>query len=232
MPRNRKREIGKSQTIAIETDESDNDLPCLSSLPKVQCTNDLRDVDRNDSGSGTFIFDNSEDVISVNGSVLADDDDIHNALSISNDESDSSGNNENNAITEHTSTYYPSSISSPSDLDSGSERSECSELSLHDPLTLDDLETFAEEEEDKINDTIDPENDDYMNLLNLITNEWVLTEIDHNVSKVCSDKFWSIALKWMHRLSLSREKQKIKRKTPHKFVKNCMMKNVPKSISK
>lgn len=56
--------------------------------------------------------------------------------------------------------------------------------------------------------------DDFNTILNELSNQWIEAEINHHVSKACSDEFWKIAHQWFFRLMTCKQKQKIKRKVP------------------
>ena len=56
--------------------------------------------------------------------------------------------------------------------------------------------------------------DDYYTILEYLAQQWILTEIDHQVSKVAANAFWLLAKTWFKKLFHAKEMQKIKRKTP------------------
>ena len=56
--------------------------------------------------------------------------------------------------------------------------------------------------------------DDFNTLLADLSRQWLNTELNHHVSKECSDRFWSLGMQFFHRLFVAKQKQKIKRKVP------------------
>ena len=83
----------------------------------------------------------------------------------------------------------------------------------------DQAPNIVEEEvppEDTDDDDIEifEEVDDYSNLLQHLSREWLKVELKHRVSKVASNSLWDIARAWFYRLFKAKEMQKIKRKPP------------------
>ena len=105
------------------------------------------------------------------------------------------------------------------DLDDGVvEMHEASDMSENESLLNDPRRIESEAESDDGSENGFPLKDiavdDYNTILEELTRQWLLIEIDQNVSKACSDSFWNLAQKWFPRLQACKEKQRIKRKTP------------------
>lgn len=72
------------------------------------------------------------------------------------------------------------------------------------------------EEDGRLPDNIEiPEDEmDYQTLLETLKRKWMDTELEHTVSKVASNLFWSVAFKYIPKLLHVRELQRVKRKIP------------------
>ena len=98
-------------------------------------------------------------------------------------------------------------------------------------------EEVVEEEEDHelLEDEFDLENDDvqyedYRNILKDLSEDWISAEIDHRVSKVASNVFWSLAKDYFYRLYSVKFQQGITRKVPNfeHIRRQLYKKKVPK----
>ena len=78
-----------------------------------------------------------------------------------------------------------------------------------------DDEAF-EDNRDELNnsDMVFEEVDDYKTIFNYLCKEWLNIEVDHRVSKVASEAFWSLAKTWFHLMFKAKEIEKNNRKTP------------------
>ena len=190
MPRERKRKYHRIP-VPLNSD-SDVDLPYLESLPKIRAP--VSDESDN-AVDGTQDSDPHENV--TEGFVQND-----NILVDSESEVRRSESEEDSTEEDDLSSNYPNS----------------SCQSIFSSFLSSQENDYAEEEQEQDLDldlnNFDHDSDDYLTILKKLSDEWLVNEIDHTVSHVCSDKFWSIALKWMHRLFVCKEKQKIKRKIP------------------
>lgn len=92
---------------------------------------------------------------------------------------------------------------------------------------LDDGEDDGLSEESEDEEFI--EMDDYKTILDFLSKEWIKIELTHQVSKVASNAFWSMAKNWFPRLFHAKEMQNIHRKTPNfAHIRRKMYKeNVP-----
>ena len=93
-------------------------------------------------------------------------------------------------------------------------------------LFYEDGEEEEVEEEEVDVDTVDKDSFSY--ILNQFSEEWIVNETDHNVSKRASSAFWSSATKWMIPLSSAFMKEK-KKKFPQlpNIRKKLVKQNVP-----
>ena len=71
---------------------------------------------------------------------------------------------------------------------------------------------------------------DFYSILEEYKSQWMMTELDHTVSKVATNCFWKLALKFMPKLLRAKEIQKIKRKIPKfkQIRENMYEKKTPK----
>lgn len=80
-------------------------------------------------------------------------------------------------------------------------------------------------------DFSDPEpvdRDDYFELLKELSKDWLMVEIDHNVSKTATDCFWELACKKMHQLMDTKKRNGVKRKTPQfQQIRKILNEKVP-----
>ena len=79
-------------------------------------------------------------------------------------------------------------------------------------LAIDNDRSESEVESDVSIDNFDPDTQDYNTILTKLKRDWLFTELDHKVSKSCSDAFWKLALKMIPPLYESKKCQKISRK--------------------
>ena len=104
--------------------------------------------------------------------------------------------------------------------------------SIHpaDQSELSDFEFPLEPEEDTI---IDPETGqeekDYYKLLKDVSKDWLLIEINHDVSKTATDAFWQLATKKLPELFEVKKLRNVQRKTPQfQQIRNTLQnKNTP-----
>ena len=220
MPRQRKRKIGgnrKVMQIPRDTDDSDLDLPSIVSLPKIR---------RALSGLNTDCSDKHELHDDLQGQPgLSETEQNNHSEPSNNDLEDVQHENTIDIDNNVKDVQYDSSSAALSNAfsDESSVESLVSDNDIVNNLeacTAGFEEYFVRENddsnfsEDEFEDIFVPENDDYLTILKQLSKDWLLTEIGHEVSKVCSDKFWAIAMKGMHLLYVSKERQKIKRKVP------------------
>ena len=79
------------------------------------------------------------------------------------------------------------------------------DFNIPDPLAGD---SESDDEPDEV------EQNNYDTLYKELTKEWIVAEIDHRVSKTCSDEFWRISNKYFHQLYLAKEREGRKKKVP------------------
>ena len=58
------------------------------------------------------------------------------------------------------------------------------------------------------------EGDDYFSILKYLSQEWLKVELNHRVSHVASEAFWSLGKSWVNKLFMTKTAQGITRKTP------------------
>lgn len=56
--------------------------------------------------------------------------------------------------------------------------------------------------------------DDYTEILDHLSKQWLDIELTHQVSKVATDQFWNCAKKWFHPMFLAKNREHETRKTP------------------
>ena len=84
-------------------------------------------------------------------------------------------------------------------------------------------DNFPDEPEDE---EVDEAHKDYHSILEELSRQWQLIELDHNVSKTACNQFWNIAFKFIPELMEEKDRQNISRKIPQfeqirrKFKKN------------
>ena len=81
----------------------------------------------------------------------------------------------------------------------------------------DENEEDEEQESDSDNDLINVDHEeehDYDNILEKLSEKWLLAEIDHCTSKTASNSFWRIAAEFFPKLQHAREIQNVTRKIP------------------
>ena len=72
-------------------------------------------------------------------------------------------------------------------------------------------EAMPDQDEENVADAGE---DQYQDLLEKLTRDWLLAESDHHVSKVATNLFWKIGLKYFHRLMVAKENENVRRKVP------------------
>ena len=76
-------------------------------------------------------------------------------------------------------------------------------------ISDEDNDSYPNEEPLLMNDP-----NDYFNILKEFSKKWLAVQLTHKVSLNATDKFWSVALRYMGRLLNSKKNQNIKRKIP------------------
>ena len=56
--------------------------------------------------------------------------------------------------------------------------------------------------------------EDYSQMLNELAQDWMNIELNHHVSKMATNAFWSLALAKMSKLIAAKTNQNVRRKTP------------------
>ena len=159
-----------------------------------------RSVSDVDAGSGLFIAE--PDVDAGSGLSTADPDvDAGSGLSIAEPDDDAGSG---------------LSIAEP-DVDAGSglsiAESAQSDGHLHDQVQLQPVDDPFDLESDENSDGGYGEKD-YYELLTELANDWMMIEVDHNVSKTASNCFWRLSTQKMFDLFTAKKNQNIKKKTP------------------
>ena len=102
-------------------------------------------------------------------------------------------------------------------------------LAVHD-IDIDDLRhgLLLEDQEEHVQQHND-EPEDYHSVFQDFCQEWMTTELDHTVSKVASNKFWTVAFKFIPRLLCLKKEQKVKKKIPNfdQIRRNLYDENTP-----
>lgn len=70
--------------------------------------------------------------------------------------------------------------------------------------------------------------DDYQAIFKELKSQWLLTEIDHSVSKCASEAFWNLGLQYFHRLSEAHGNQRKKTPQFNSIRRKINMELVPK----
>lgn len=78
-------------------------------------------------------------------------------------------------------------------------------------VNIDGQEQTQDDDED--GDEVE-EGETYKALYSKLSKDWLLTEIDHRVSKTASNEFWLIAQKYFHDLDVAKEREGRRKKTP------------------
>lgn len=102
------------------------------------------------------------------------------------------------------------------------------------PQEVDQHADGEEEEEDEVwRETEDPQEDKeaYEYVLKQFSEEWIMNESFHKVSKVASSEFWNISRKWMFALTSSFMKEKKKKFPKFAHIRRKLKKNNVPRIS-
>ena len=116
------------------------------------------------------------------------------------------------------------------------------EFEIGEEIDIDDEDEDEDEEEDKDEDENededegeDEENVDpllfetYTNIYAKLSEDWMLAEVDHKVSKRASELFWKIGRKYFHSLYVAKERESRRKKVPNfkQARKSLYKENVP-----
>ena len=88
------------------------------------------------------------------------------------------------------------------------------ERQANDHILLDHLDEEPEGGGNQGNDEYDLNGMDYQSLLEDLYDKWMTTELDHTVSKIASNSFWSVAFQYIPKLMEARQVQQVTKKVP------------------
>ena len=94
----------------------------------------------------------------------------------------------------------------------------------------DNDEQEDEEEEEEVEEDADVDDeqvdkDSFKYILSKFSEEWIMNENDHQVSKAGSSGFWNVATKWMTKLSSAFEREKKKKFPKFAHIRKKLVKN-------
>ena len=108
----------------------------------------------------------------------------------------------------------------------GHQDQEIPPLVVQQQLEEEDIEVDEESESDQEMDDVDMEEEDYASIFSQIKSQWLLTEIEHSVSKSASEMFWRIAMENFPKVKSAQEKEKKKKIPQFQSVRNHMYDNL------